>query len=157
MPRDLSITVNEDKSITVSETSHEGRRLTYIVPADAAHNWLLENGAECAASEAHIVEIDSDDPLLSEATRAEIKAKGDPVLTNLKTDPEELHRLNDEFNTAWENRIIAQSDMTDIETRNDRIDELDHRMTELREQIAVLEACIAIADLDTTDEGGNDE
>jgi predicted nucleic acid-binding Zn-ribbon protein len=149
---DLKIVTHEDGSITITETDINGKVLSVTYPPEAAHDELVRRGAKCGHT--HLVEIDSDDPLLSEATRAEIKEKGIPILTNLKTDREELHRLNDEFNTAWENRIIVSSDMADIESRNDRIDSLDSRMRELREQIAVLEACIAIAVLDTTDEGG---
>jgi hypothetical protein len=149
----LSITNNDDGSLTVSETSQEGRRLTYVVAAEDAHRWLVDRGAQCGhrvkhtETEFRLIEIDSDDPALSEATHAEVRAVGVPVLTGLSEDRAVLKDLRDEFNTLWESRVVVASDATDYDTRNDRLDAIDDRMRVLRDELAVYEAAVSIAEL----------
>lgn len=155
---DLSITLNDDKSLTISETDLTGKRLTYIVAAKYAHQWLVDRGAQCETvqpcrhrtktTETTFRVIDSDDPALSEATRAEVRAVGEPVLTGLSADRAVLKVLRDEYNAAWEARVLAVSDMTDIESRNDRIDALDDRMRVLRDEMAIYEAVVSIAEME---------
>lgn len=46
---DLNIALNPDGSLTVEETSLEGRRLRYVVKSEDAHGFLVDRGAVCTS------------------------------------------------------------------------------------------------------------
>ena len=89
--------------------------------------------------ESSLVEVETDE--LSDATRAEVEAVAEPIVTGLREDREALAKLREEFDTLWERRAVLAD--TDYEARN----AIDSRMKELRETLAVWEACVSIAQL----------
>jgi hypothetical protein len=109
--------------------------------------WLKEHTP--TESEPHIEAVETDD--LSPETRSEVESVA--VLSGLSEDRAVLKDMRDEWNALYEARVVAMSDVADLDGRNEKIDQLEQRMRELRDEMAVLEAVVAIAELDTTDEG----
>jgi hypothetical protein len=175
MDNDLKIVTNPDGSIDISETDLYGKRITLHYAPEAAHAELVRRGARCdmhvehekrtkvtptefrlvsadevadlehgSEPEPNLVAVDTDD--LTPATRAEVEAQAG--LTGLKEDRAVITEMREEYNTLYERRVLAMSDMTDVASRNDLLDEIDARLTELRDALAIWEAAVAIAELE---------
>jgi hypothetical protein len=146
---DLRIDTHPDGSITITETTIEGKRLAVTYPPEAAHDELVRRGAQCGhrvkhtETEFRLIETDTDE--LSPATRAQVAEVAH--LTGFVEDRTVLKKMRDEFDSLYERRTLAVSDMTDIASRNDTLDALDARMRELRDEMTIYEGALAIAEL----------
>jgi hypothetical protein len=152
---DMKIVTHEDGSITITETTLEGKRLSVKYPPEAAHDELVRRGAKCpnhkrvktTETEFRIVEFDE----LSDEAKSEVAEHAS--LTDTQPDRALLSEWRDEWNALYEARVVAMSDMADLDERNGKLDRIEQRLRELRDEMAVIEACVAIAELDTTEEG----
>jgi hypothetical protein len=171
---DLQIENLDDGSLRVSETSIEGRRLTYVVAAADAHEWLVQRGAICAEHD-HTESEPTDDimhrydkakdrlTVLTEQARAllardervppELLAEGKSLtkivrsfetLGNTEPDRKERRELIDRINVLLTQRRIAMSDVVS-DGRLDNIAAIDEELKVKRDRLDFLDVCLGIA------------
>lgn len=159
MSRDLRITVQDDGALVVSETDLTGKRLTYRVPPESAHDWTVANGAVCSehdhvygsskTTETAFETVEFDD--LSPEAQREVAEHA--TLTDLKADRAEIKRLAERWAVLVEQKTLAELDDRNLAERAEVLERIAEEMKEIRERSVILEACTDIAQATIDDEG----